>query len=74
MLRQELLTSTNFILHKRIPTRSNHKRLANVDLAIYEYTGYTAASPETILDLQVPLIGKSITMKFGNLLPPQRFQ
>ena len=66
-LRQEV-NSDKFVLHRRIPIRSNDHRLKGVSLAIYEYKEYTPPKPGKILHINVPLMGDSIRIKFDDLL------
>ncbi|PIE33155.1 hypothetical protein CSA56_12555 [candidate division KSB3 bacterium] len=66
-LREEV-KSENFILRKRIPIVSKGRRLQGVDLAIYEFLGSAPANHDTELDMHIPLMGNSITVRLGDLL------
>ena len=66
-LREEV-KSDEFILRKGIPIRSNDYRLKDVELAIYEYKGYTPPKRGKVLHMNLPLMGDSITVKFDDLL------
>ncbi|MCK6556273.1 glycosyltransferase family 39 protein [Candidatus Binatia bacterium] len=71
MLRRELRTGP-FTLLRRIPVLTNRSYLAGMNLAVYEYVEHTAADPEAVLRMRVPLIGEEITARFGDILPPGR--
>jgi len=73
LLRQEL-TSDNFELHTRIPIRSSSTDLDGVDLAIYEFKGYTPARLDKPLQMRIPLIGSEVVVRFGDLLPTPQNQ
>jgi hypothetical protein len=66
-LREEV-KSDKFILRKRIPISSNDYRMQDVELAIYEYKEYTPPKHGKILDMNIPLMGDSIAVKFYDLL------
>ncbi|MHC4268326.1 MAG: ArnT family glycosyltransferase [Planctomycetota bacterium] len=66
-LREEVETD-RFILRKRIPIRSNKNKLRDVELAIYEYKECTTPKRGKILHMNIPLVSKSIKVKFDDLL------
>ncbi len=66
-LREEV-QKDQFILKKTIPILTNHKRLQGVDLKIYEYKSCGPPNPEAILEINLPLINRSITVKFDKLV------
>jgi hypothetical protein len=68
-LKQEV-KSDKFLLRKRIPITSNHPKLDGVSLAIYEYRGFTKASGDAVLQMNIPLMGDSIRVPFKDLLKP----
>jgi hypothetical protein len=70
LLRTEL-AGPDFTLRKRIPIRTNSDKLNGVSLAIYEYLGYTPAKRDKLLDMRIPLMGGSVTLPFGELLPAE---
>ncbi len=65
-LREEV-KSDKFILRKSIPIRSNDYRLNDVALAIYEYKEYTPSRCGEILQLNILLMGDTITVNFDDL-------
>jgi hypothetical protein len=71
LLREDLTAGDDFVLRTRIPIRTNRDKLRNVDLAIYEYAGYTPAKRDKLLDMQIPLMGGSVKLRFGDLLPAE---
>jgi hypothetical protein len=66
-LREEV-QSEKFILRQKITLRSNKPDVNNLLLSIYEYKDYTPPKKETILDMNIPLMGDSIKIRFGDLL------
>ena len=64
----EELHTENFALRKRIPIRSNSKRLEGVDLDVYEYLGRKPAKHDQQLVLGVPLMQGQVVVRFGDLL------
>ena len=66
-LRDEV-DSDRFILRKKIPISSDNPKLTNVDLMIYEYKDYTFPKHGKVLDMNIPLMGNSISVEFDNLL------
>jgi hypothetical protein len=66
-LREEV-KSSRFVLRKRIPVRSRHPALRGVDLAIYEYRGQNRAREDAVLNMDVPLMGDSISVRFSDLI------
>ena len=66
-LRAEVSTE-RFVSRRKIPIRSNDRRLQGVSLGIYEYKGCGRADPDAVLDLKIPLIGDSIQVKLGEII------
>ncbi len=66
-LREEVRTD-NFILRKSIPIRSNRNKLRDVSLDIYEYKKCTVPKSGKILHMNIPLVGKSVTVNYDDLL------
>jgi len=66
-LREEV-KSDRFILRKRIPIHSNSYKLQDVVLGIYEYKEYTPPKRGKKLQMNIPLIGDSISVEFDDLL------
>jgi 4-amino-4-deoxy-L-arabinose transferase-like glycosyltransferase len=67
---QEDVTSDAFRLLRRIPIRSHFPRLRSVTVSLYEFTGYTTAADSAVLDLELPLINRSISVPLRDLLSP----
>ena len=66
-LRKEVKKEERFTLKKNIPIHSNHKRLQNVSLKIYEYKSCGPSNPNAVLDMNLPLINRSIKIRFDKL-------
>ena len=66
-LREEV-KSDRFILRKRIPIHSNSNKLRDVALDIYEYKEYTPPKRGKKLQMNIPLMGDSISVEFDDLL------
>jgi hypothetical protein len=66
-LREEVKTD-RFILHKRIPIRTNSYKLQDVALAIYEYKDYTPPKKGKMISLDIPLMGDSISVRLDDLI------
>lgn len=66
-LREEV-KSDRFILRNRIRIRSNSSPVNGCALDIYEYKGYTRAKSDAILRMNIPLMGDSVSVRFGDLL------
>jgi hypothetical protein len=65
---QEVLQTDQFVLRRRIPLETTDRRLAGTSLAVYEYRGHTAADRDAIIQMNIPLVGRSIAMRIGDLL------
>jgi hypothetical protein len=65
---QEVLKTDQFVLRRRIPLETTDRRLAGTSLAVYEYRGQTAADRDAIIQMNIPLVGRSIAMRVGDLL------
>jgi hypothetical protein len=67
MLQTELKTNS-FVLKKKIPLRSSSKKLLNTNLCIYEYINSSAANPDSIVQINIPLMGENIRIPFSELI------
>jgi hypothetical protein len=67
LFRQQLMTS-RFAERRRWIVRSSDPTMDGMPLIIYEYLHATAADRTATLDLDLPLAGQSITLRFGDLL------
>jgi hypothetical protein len=66
-LRKEV-QKDQFLLKKTIPILTNDKRLQGVNLKIYEYKSCGPSNPAATLEMNLPLIGRSIKVKFDKLV------
>src|SRR6185369_12398386 len=66
-LRQELHSSA-FIERKRIPIGTTDSRLAGTSLVVYEFTDSTPPASDAVLDMHLPVIGQSVTVKLRDLI------
>ena len=66
-LREEVNTD-RFFLKKTIPILTNDKRLHGVALKIYEYKSCGPPNPEATLEMDLPLIKRSIKVRYDNLV------
>jgi hypothetical protein len=66
-LRQEV-KSDNFILRKQIKLSSNSPRVNNILLSVYEYKNYSPPSPDTMINMNIPLINDSIGVPLNHLI------
>jgi hypothetical protein len=55
--------------HRRIPIESRDRRLEGVDLIVYEYLAAKPADPNAQLDMGLPLVGRDLRVRLGDLLP-----
>ena len=67
-LYEEVGKGENFILKETIPIQSNDERLQGLSLEIYEYTSCGPPSPDATLEMNLPLINRSIHVKFDKLV------
>jgi hypothetical protein len=67
-LLDEMTKSRWFALVKRLPLRSSDARLADTSLAIYKYLGYTPPRPGQVLRVNLPLVGRSISVPLDDVL------
>jgi hypothetical protein len=65
---RELLETDQFVLRRRIPLKTSDRRLQNTSLAIYEYRERTAADRDAVIQMNIPLVDRSIAMRVGDLL------
>ncbi len=68
---QEDLQTEGYSLVQRIPLQSGWARLENASLGIYEFAAHTRADESASLDLDLPLIGRSITVPMRDLMRPR---
>jgi hypothetical protein len=66
-LREEL-HSNRFVERKRIAFATTDPRLRGQSLAVYEFTDATAPDKDAILDMHLPLVGQSVTVKLSDLI------
>jgi hypothetical protein len=70
-LRDEV-KSDRFIERQRTPIETNDRRLRDVDLVVYEYKAAKPADPDAALGLDLPLVGRRITVRLSDLQPGNR--
>jgi 4-amino-4-deoxy-L-arabinose transferase-like glycosyltransferase len=68
-LQQEVQTE-GFSLVQRIPLQSQSPRLVHASVGVYEFLAHTRADEAVSLDLDIPLIGRSITVPMRDLIRP----
>jgi Dolichyl-phosphate-mannose-protein mannosyltransferase len=68
-LQQEVQTD-GFALVRRIPLQSQSPRLVNASVGVYEFLAHTRADGSVSLDLDIPLIGRSINVPMRDLIQP----
>jgi hypothetical protein len=61
------LHTPRFAERGRFPTDSADRRLAGVDVVVYEYLDASPASPEATLDLKLPVVGREIRVPLSDL-------
>jgi Dolichyl-phosphate-mannose-protein mannosyltransferase len=66
-LRQEL-RSSQFIERKRIPFKTSDRRLRGTTLVVYEYTKASAPADQAVLSMNLPLIGRTVTVPLTDLI------
>jgi hypothetical protein len=66
-LREELRTD-RFIERQRIPIQTSDKRLRGVSLAIYEYRDAQLPDPDVDLELNVPLVRRTVRVRLDELI------
>jgi len=66
---EELLKDTSrFKLHKAIKVESNYTRLKNQELLIYENLNYAEINEDKVLELRLPIVGKTIKVKLKKIV------
>ncbi|HUF46327.1 MAG TPA: glycosyltransferase family 39 protein [Vicinamibacterales bacterium] len=65
-LRQEL-RSDRFQERRRIPIVTTDARLRGTDLAVYEYLEATPPAADAVLSIDLPIVGRSVTVKLSDL-------
>jgi hypothetical protein len=66
-LRAELLTA-RFAERLRVPVRTSDRRLQGVSLVVYEFLDAGPADPNAELDLNLPLVGRSIRVRLSDVV------
>lgn len=66
-LREEL-HSNKFVERKRIAFATTDPRLRGQSLAVYEFTDATPPDKDAVLDMRLPLVGQSVTVKLSDLI------
>jgi hypothetical protein len=66
-LREEV-QKDQFVLKKSIPILSKDPRLQGISLKIYEYKSCGPPNPDAVLDMNLPLINRSIKVRFDELV------
>jgi hypothetical protein len=69
--REELKTD-HFVERHRIPIVTNDRRLRDVSLAIYEYKDAQPPDPNVDLQLNVPLVGRAVSVPLHELIDFER--
>ena len=67
-LREEVQKDQFFILKKTIPIQTNSKKLMGVTLKIYEYKFCVPPNLDATLEMNLPLINRSIKVRFDRLV------
>ncbi len=65
---REEVHSDRFLLHQQIPIHADFPPLKQVNLNIYEYKDARPLDPEQTLEMDIPLMGESLQIKFDMLL------
>jgi dolichyl-phosphate-mannose-protein mannosyltransferase len=66
-LREEL-RSSRFSERKRIPFETSDRRLRGTSLVIYEYMNASRPSEDAVLSMNLPLVGRSVTVRLSDLV------
>jgi hypothetical protein len=66
-LRQEL-HSSKFVERKRIPIGTSDIRMPDTSLVIYEFVDRTPPDKDAVLDMHLPIIGQSVSVKLSDLV------
>jgi hypothetical protein len=61
------LHTPHFAERCRFPTDSTDRRLAGVDVVVYEYLDATPPAPDATLDLKLPVVGREILVPLSDL-------
>ena len=65
---QEEVKTDRFVLRTSIPMRTNDKRFDDTTLNIYEFKEMSDPLPGQVLDMNIPLMGDSISVKLDDLI------
>jgi hypothetical protein len=66
-LREEL-RSPRFVERRRIPIGTTDIRMPDTSLVIYEFVDRTAPDQDAVLDMHLPIIGQSVSVKLSDLI------
>jgi len=66
-LRQEL-RSPRFVERRRIPIGTSDIRMPDTSLVVYEFVDRTAPDQDAVLDMHLPIIGQSVSVKLSDLI------
>lgn len=67
-LRDLLGDSTRFKLHKTIKVKSNNSSLMAQNLLVYENLGYEDMAEDRVLNLRLPIVGKTIRVNLKKII------
>jgi len=65
---REDVHSERFLQHVEIPLHTDFTRLKHVNVSVYEYKDAHSINPEQTINMEIPLMGESLQVKFGMLL------
>jgi hypothetical protein len=65
---REKVKTEKFVLRKTIPIQSTSRKLQGVSLTIYERKNCGPPNPNAMLKMNLPLVGRSIELRFGDLI------
>jgi hypothetical protein len=66
-LREEL-QGDRFVERRRFPVLTRDRRLADVDVVVYEYLDAKPADTNAEVDVNLPIIGRDIELRLGEIL------
>jgi hypothetical protein len=69
---QEALRSPLFAERQRFPLRSRDARLAGRSIVVYELLDAPAPRPDYVLQIGIPLVGRTVSVRLADLLPGPR--
>jgi len=62
------LRSPRFVERRRIPIGTTDIRMPDTSLVIYEFVDRTAPDQDAVLDMHLPIIGQSVSVKLSDLI------